>query len=367
MILTKIDFREYREQEEFWQVKNVNFSMLHLIVGLNATGKTRLVNTIANFAKTLSGKISYLKEGNWNLEFKNPGADSVYSYKLEIRNNIVLFEEIIKDKIVLLKRQEEAGEIYSFIQEKMTAFSPPKNQITPHVRRDLKEFPFLEELLNWAENFIGYMFTNTTPRQVAVSSPQESLLENLGATPYILADALKKKEIRNSIIEDFSAIGYPIENLDVISGKTSGFSGDRLISVVKEKGLSCKTEQDDMSQGMYRAFSLIVILEYLLRLDKECTVVIDDLGEGLDYERSNAVTGLLLKKLENSKIQFIATTNDRFMINAFDIENLNVLERNGHVVESYNYLNNRETFEEFKITGLNNFDFFMGKMYKDTE
>ncbi|MCP5046331.1 MAG: hypothetical protein GY940_04110 [bacterium] len=91
------------------------------------------------------------------------------------------------------------------------------------------------------------------------------------------------------------------------------------------------------------------------------------MGEGLDYERSNAVTGLLLKKLGNSKIQFIATSNDRFMINAMDIENLNLLERNGHVVESYNYLNSKEMFEEFKITGLNNFDFFMGKMYKDTE
>jgi hypothetical protein len=249
----------------------------------------------------------------------------------------------------------------------MTSFSPPKNQITPHVRRDIKEFPFLEEVLTWAENFYGYMFTNTTPKQVAVPSPSESLLENLGATPYILADALKSREIRDAIIHDFSSIGYPIENLDVIARKTNGFSGDRLISVVKEKGLSYTTEQDDMSQGMFRAFSLVVILEYLLRLDKECTVVIDDLGEGLDYERSNAITGLLLKKLENSKIQFIATSNDRFMINAMDIEHLNLLERNGHVVESYNYLNSKEMFEEFKVTGLNNFDFFMGKMYKDTE
>jgi hypothetical protein len=106
---------------------------------------------------------------------------------------------------------------------------PPKNQLTPHVRRDIKEFPFLEELLNWAENFYGYMFTNTTPKQVAISSSSGSVLENLGTIPYILANALKNREIRDTIIHDFSSIGYPVENLDVIAGKADGFSGDRLI------------------------------------------------------------------------------------------------------------------------------------------
>lgn len=367
MILKKIDFRERRGKDVYWQIKNVNLSMFNLIIGLNATGKTRLVNTIANFAKTLSGKISYLKEGKWNIEFQNPIGNTVYQYNLEVEDNVVLFEEMIKDKDVLLKRQKEDGEILSKIQEKMIGFSPPKNQLTPHVRRDIKEFPFLEELLNWAENFYGYMFTNTTPKQVAPPSSSGSLLENLGTIPYILANALKNREIQETIIHDFSSIGYPVENLEVIAGKSNGFTGDRLISVVKEKGLSYATEQDDMSQGMFRALSVVVILEYLLRLDKECTVVIDDLGEGLDYERSNAVIALLQEKLKNSKIQFIATSNDRYLINAVNIESLNLLERSGHVVNSYNYANSKEAFEEFGITGLNNFDFFMGRMYKDGE
>jgi energy-coupling factor transporter ATP-binding protein EcfA2 len=367
MIITKIDFSERRGKDVYWQIKNVNLSMFNLIIGLNATGKTRLVNTIANFAKTLCGKISYLKDGNWNIQFQNPIDNTVYQYNLVVEDKVVLFEEMIKDKDVLLKRQKENGEILSKIQGKMVGFSPPKNQLTPHVRRDIKEFPFMEELLNWAENFYGYMFTNATPKQVPISSSSGSMLENLGKIPYILANALKNREIHDTIIHDFSAIGYPVENLDVIAGETNGLSGDRLISVVKEKGLSYATEQDDMSQGMFRALSVVVILEYLLRLDKECTVVIDDLGEGLDYERSNAVTALLLEKLKNSKIQFIATSNDRYLINAVNIESLNLLERNGHVVSAYNYANSKEAFEEFGITGLNNFDFFMGKMYKDKE
>jgi AAA15 family ATPase/GTPase len=363
MILTKIDFCERQAADVFWDIKDVHLGMFNLIIGLNAVGKTRLVNIIANFARTLTGKVPPLKNGKWKLEFEDRSENTFYRYNLEIEDKIVKNEEIIKDKKILLKREKEEGKIFSYLREKMIPFNPPKNQLTPHVRRDIKEFPFLEEFLKWAENFRGYMFNHTNPKQIL--SYQEALLENLNTTPYLLAEAIKNPELRDTIMNDFASIGYPVDFIDVAARKIPGVSGDVLISVVQEKGLFFTTEQDNMSQGMYRAFSLVVILEYLLRLDTECTVVIDDLGEGLDYERSNAVIGLLLKKLENSKIQLIATSNDRFLINAVDVRCLNLLERNGHTVNSYNYLNSKETFEEFKITGLNNFDFFMSKMYRE--
>ena len=122
-----------------------------------------------------------------------------------------------------------------------------------------------------------------------------------------------------------------------------------------------------MSQGMYRAFSLIIIVEYLLRLKKECTVVIDDLGEGLDFERSSKLTKIMIDKIKNSTIQLIMTSNDRFLINSVDIKYLNLLERKAHLVESFNIKNSRKLFEDFKYTGLNNFDLFSGKMYKSNE
>lgn len=64
MILTKIDFYENKENGNYWEIKDVNLDMFNLIIGLNATGKTRLVNAIARFARTLTGKKSHLKDGN---------------------------------------------------------------------------------------------------------------------------------------------------------------------------------------------------------------------------------------------------------------------------------------------------------------
>ena len=115
-----------------------------------------------------------------------------------------------------------------------------------------------------------------------------------------------------------------------------------------------------MSQGMYRALSVIVILESLLTLKKQGTIAIDDLGEGLDYERSSKLMQLIAQKTKDSKLQLIITSNDRFLINKVELKSINFLKRNGHIVTAYNYANSRDTFEDFLLTGLNNFDFLSG-------
>ncbi len=367
MILTKVDYQLHAAEGEQWSIKDVNLGKINLITGLNATGKTRLAGLISNMARTLAGQTTSPKDGKWVLEFKDPGAKQSYTYRLHVENKHILQEELFEDNVSLLKRREGAGEIFSCVQDKMVSFNPPPERLTPHVRRDVKEFPFLEALLTWAHDFFAYTFTDTAPNPVRNRPGREPLMENLGTTPYLLVEALKKPGVRESIIKEFSSIGYPVEKVDVKPVDIPGMSPPPLLSVVREKDLSHATGQDTMSQGMYRAFSLIVILEYLVRADIRCTLVIDDLGEGLDFRKAAAITKLLLEKLRDSKVQLIATSNERTIINGVPLEVLNILERDGHRVRSYNVLNSKEYFEEFKITGLTNFDFFSGGMYKSGE
>jgi ABC-type lipoprotein export system ATPase subunit len=49
--------------------------------------------------------------------------------------------------------------------------------------------------------------------------------------------------------------------------------------------------------------------------NKLTCVLIDDIGEGLDYERSSNLIKLLLKKMKKESIQLIMSTNDRFVMN----------------------------------------------------
>ncbi|KWT84933.1 hypothetical protein ASN18_1863 [Candidatus Magnetominusculus xianensis] len=364
MILTKINYHENKDKDDFWEIKDVNLAQLNLIIGLNATGKSRLMKVINGLHIILSKKVK-LNSGNWFVEIKDPITDVSYEYKLEINDNIIALEEITKNGKTILKRENESGEIYSDTQGKMVKFSPPKDGLTINVRRDVKEHPFLEDLLKWSGNFYGFSFSGVEPSRIKIPYSPETLLEGLESVPFLLEKILENNAIESSIIEAFTTIGYPIDNISIGKRKVPGSLMEFPVSLIKEIGLSCVTEQANMSQGMYRALSLVVIIQYLISLDKECTIVIDDLGEGLDFERSSKITKWLFETLRNSKIQLIATSNDRFLINSVDLECINILERNGHVVESFNYYNNKERFDEFKFMGLNNFDMLSGIMYKD--
>ena len=118
---------------------------------------------------------------------------------------------------------------------------------------------------------------------------------------------------------------------------------------------------------MFRAISLIIITNYFIITGKSGTLFIDDIGEGLDYERSIDLMRLITKKTKNSKLQVILTSNDRHLLNGIDVEHWNILERKGGEVRAYNYKNSKNAFDDFIAIGLNNFDLFSNEMYKTKE
>jgi ABC-type multidrug transport system ATPase subunit len=119
-----------------------------------------------------------------------------------------------------------------------------------------------------------------------------------------------------------------------------------------------------MSQGMYRAFSVIAQLEYYIMKGNRGFVIIDDIGEGLDFSKAKQLVQLLISKAKEAGIQLIMSTNDSFIMNAVDIENWAVIVRDGNKISLFNYENSKEIFEEFKFTGLNNFDFYASEFFK---
>ncbi|MBK9577500.1 MAG: hypothetical protein IPO40_10515 [Fibrobacteres bacterium] len=52
-------------------------------------------------------------------------------------------------------------------------------------------------------------------------------------------------------------------------------------------------------------------------------------------------------------------------MNEIDLKYWQVVVREKQIVEFRNYENSTEIFNDFKFTGLNNFDFFMTEFYKN--
>jgi hypothetical protein len=51
-------------------------------------------------------------------------------------------------------------------------------------------------------------------------------------------------------------------------------------------------------------------------------------------------------------------TNDRFVMNSVPIEAWSLLTRSGGDSRVFNYVNSRNLFDDFRFTGMSNFDFF---------
>lgn len=352
MKLKTLSYSEHTnaDLENPWKVNGLSFSdNFNLLVGKNATGKTRVISLIHNLAKILNLEIPLLN-GHWNILFSDNDHESI-SYELEIADKKVVKEMISLGKQVVLHRNT-GTKIYSMTQKKDVSINPPKDKLVMHIRRDEKEYPYFEKIMSWAKQTRGYRFGDISPHAVEVPSDTTKLV-GLNAVPSIV-DSMKPETLKVTI-RDFNAIGYSIESIktDTAQGLPPMFK----FLFMKEKDITYPIKQPGISQGMFRALALLTIINHFLDVEKDMpTFLVDDLGEGLDYERATKLTKLIHDKVQGKKVQFIATTNDSFLMNVVDISCWNILFRDAGNVSAYNYENSKKLFDEFKLTGLSNFD-----------
>jgi hypothetical protein len=238
-------------------------------------------------------------------------------------------------------------------------------------KRDAIQHPFLEGLAKWAEGQRIYAFGSSMGKDTVFLSND---IVNINVDPrdmnsviglYIKGEREFGQDFRKRIMNYMESIGYELSNIGVTpdpnnmtfmphAGNING-----LVLYIGEKNSKTPIFQLDMSQGMFRALSLIIQITYNTLKHLSTTILIDDIGEGLDFERSTSVIKLIMKIAEEEigKIQVIMSTNDRFVMNNVPFEYWQVIQRTGGKCSVFNYHNSREIFDEFAYTGLNNFDF----------
>jgi hypothetical protein len=184
---------------------------------------------------------------------------------------------------------------------------------------------------------------------------------NVVVALYRQAEKELKEDFKRAVISGMSELDYNVEEIGIrppISIRViSGPPGEMVGLYVKEKGLPGITDQHSMSQGMFRSLSLLIQVIYSQMAKKSTCILIDDIGEGLDFDRSCRLIDLLRRKAQESNVQLIMATNDRFVMNRVPLEEWSVMQRQGNHVRVRNYENSRQLFKEFKFTGLSNFSF----------
>jgi ABC-type lipoprotein export system ATPase subunit len=378
MFLNSIEYAQYEGTSRLWKLEDCSFSNINLIVGKNASGKSRTLNIISGLANMLSGarKLQFIS-GNYKVEFSNERAERV-EYYLHYENRSIIKEKLLIDSLPKLERGIDGiGSIYYNKQKETLDFQTPPKELATVARRDSIQHPFLEDLYNWGRDVRYYRFgTPLGKEQLTVlvknkdKAEQQALdLKNTSNVTaiYIEGERQYSHQFTGAILKDMNAIGFSLEDIgthvpeNIILKET--LPSEPVGLFVKEIDLECETDQLEMSQGMFRALSLIIQIHYSLFTGNPSCILIDDIGEGLDFERSSALVKLLVERAKNSAIQLIMATNDRFIMNSVPLEYWLVIQRLGNICKIYSQNNSPQLFDDFKLTGLNNFDFFSSGYY----
>ena len=116
------------------------------------------------------------------------------------------------------------------------------------------------------------------------------------------------------------------ENVVLLRG---GVPTEVLAVGVRERGVNGVIDQREMSQGMFRALSILIQVNYSQLAHRANCILIDDIGEGLDFDRSARLIELLRDKAKESSFQLIMSTNDQFVMNHVPLEEWSVLAAQG--------------------------------------
>ncbi len=374
MHLTNFTFRENAGEKSEWLIDNVSLGSINLVVGKNTSGKTRTLNAITDLVRMIRGKgTGATGPVSYQMHFGN--GDATLRYELEYDLDTIRMERLYEgDEMVLDRGEQGKGAIkYEATPGSLFLdFEIPHDQLACYAKRDRLQHPFIELIHDWAIRLRRFDFsTDLGKSRYALKAAFQARDLDLSVTGSSLVPLLSiaGKEFsgfHEQVLQDMAEIGYELEDFGVVrfSEPYTPADQDRYAVYTTEKGLEKQVTQRDMSQGMYRAFSVIAQLDYYIMQGNRGFVIIDDIGEGLDFSRAKQLVQLLIAKAKASGIQLIMSTNDSFIMNAVDIENWAVIVRDGNKISLFNYENSKEIFEEFKFTGLNNFDFYASEFFK---
>lgn len=375
MLINLINFKETDDNVNEWCLKDFSFGKINLIVGKNSTGKSRTLNVISALGGLVAGENEIPKNGKFEVYFKN-NAENI-QYFLEYKQSIVSKEVLIIEDSTLLDRSDNGeGFIYAEELDKTIRFQVPETSLACVARRDSIQHSYFEKIFNWGQSVRHYHFGSQLGKDhMAVFIKYENEKNkslNVKDTNNVVA-FLKKgteeygQEFINLLLNDINSIGYQITEIGVCPIKSIKFKGSEAIApqgiYIKEKEHAHIVEQHEISQGLFRAISLFIQLRYSEKFSEPSLILIDDIGEGLDYERAASLIHAIIEIAKISNVQLIMTTNDRFVMNSVPLEYWCVLLREGGNCSALNYRNAKDIFDEFELTGLSNFDFFSSQYY----
>lgn len=332
-------------KEQGWELTELSpLQTVNLLVARNATGKTRTIRALQNVTSFMQMKDTFLNIRTFeaNLKFgdlANPDWKMDYSFRLN--NGVVEKEMLTVNGVMLIKRTKATARYEN------TKINPPSERLVVQIRRDKDLYPEIEQLMRWVEGVTSVSCSDINPFTIIGTGKS--------VNPYSfseLVDALSPAETKK-VLADAKELGYNISGIRTIEAA----NGVRLVQL-KERSIANEMVDMQLSNGMLRTLYLLCFVAVVKHNKKLTMLLIDDMGEGLDYRRSTDLGKIVFEDCAQNGLQLIASSNDAFLMDVVDIANWQVLRRKGNKVSAINQSLNHDLFRRFRMTGLSNFDLF---------
>ncbi len=131
----KYDERVGRPLE--WSLDDLTLGAVNLLVGKNATGKTRTLNVIANLAKTFLNDQLHVQESGYDVsfEFQDDADNTEIKYSLNVEGGRVTKEILVANGVLKLDRNSNRLKIYGNEFKGMITFKPSSTEVSAAARR----------------------------------------------------------------------------------------------------------------------------------------------------------------------------------------------------------------------------------------
>lgn len=337
----RINSLKYQDKNQKWELSEIDFFNLTLLVGISGVGKTQILNSILNIKKVANGES--LNGVEWDISFTNEGKDYRWTGEFE---SIIFLDYLYGDEsaIKLLRESvflednlianRESNDIY-FQGMKMPKLSSKESVISIFKEEDdirpayngFKKIVFRDHTKKESEGSIDYRFLVNKELKSKYKSIDEIKNSDLNIRQKLSCLYENQPNYFIEIVESYKDVFPQVEK--VISEATI-FNEDISIIKFKEKGVDQWIDQDRMSLGMFRTF-LHISEMYLL--SEGTVVLIDEFENSLGVNCINVLTEDLI--FENTKLQFIATSHHPYIINKIPYEFWKIVTRKGGKITAF--------------------------------
>jgi len=349
----KIKSFTFNSTNQNWNIEEVYFDDLNLLVGASGVGKTRILRALDLICDVAKDKKRKLDDVQWSINFSHLGKN--YRWELKTSNSIdEAFSsepgqaEIVYEKLIEVKDSCEAE-----ILHRTTTESKLNNEKLPKLKRTESAITLLAEedsIAPIAEAFKRFIF-NETPQRVVVSVPfdpnnvsmssdseltdsehidVEKFKETSVDTPTVFKAFFLQKlfpDLFDEIKESYIDIFPSVKDVRVTINKESS-NQHRLLFEIEDDSDNWISQQH-ISSGMYRTLTYLI---EILAAPEESVVVIDEFENSLGINCMPELTDFILDK--SPKLQFILTSHHPYIINNIPWKTWQVVSRVDNKIRS---------------------------------